>query len=642
MQYQIKYKSALHIINHEDVSDITIANHFAENGYDYLYVCQNDRLKSIVTFEDFTAQKLVCGLNRDFVIEKQKLKNNSDIHAFYQKHPDVDKIVVVENGDVVYQIDPLIELSLQNGTAKNLMALRYAAYFQEELNLFFGSFSGILLIAEEDIRQFLVSMFPDTEFEAVEDISLVKEKNIGKYDLILDFKYGKRIRKIAAPELRAIDFCQIVTNFAFQKLLSYSAENNIIVKFYKLPVYSQLTCLHPEEYRNYKNRTTAAKLIMNDAYLKKYAADEEEYTFLKSHSNYASLRLDNGYCFVHDESNHPDMHVHNGIRHSVPENKTSAVCWHFYGPCTTYGLFVPDNMTVPSLVKQYAAEQQVHVNVSNKAGIHGNNGLNSIMYALNTPVRAGDAFIFLDVLNDFPEEAYPEIQLVSEWFNQEKSREEIQFLDFPGHCNSAANRIMAAHIFEDMKKTTASFDSSLGKYHTFIKDYAPLPLAGMTNASCRKFLKNSRERIFSKKTFRNIGSLLLSDTLTCEQCMTYIRKTALECDALYVFKCNDVADAVNDVSTLYQQPEFMTEGIPVRVFHLEHFFNAERYFNSSLCWHDCRQNAMLTESMFFSVVLVPFDVMTLFHIENTEVSIKLGKIAKELCLSNHISFRRIE
>lgn len=70
------------------------------------------------------------------------------------------------------------------------------------------------------------------------------------------------------------------------------------------------------------------------------------------------------------------------------------------------------------------------IRTHNRAGIHGDNELNSIMEALMVPVTNGDMHVFLDVLEDLPYDSYPQITFVKDWFNTEKTIGEVQFLDF--------------------------------------------------------------------------------------------------------------------------------------------------------------------------------------------------------------------
>ena len=145
---------------------------------------------------------------------------------------------------------------------------------------------------------------------------------------------------------------------------------------------------------------------------------------------HASQRLDNGYCFVMDESNNPKLHVHDGVRlNGTKEIKGVKAC-NFYGPCTAYGFFVEDRLTVPALLQKYAINDGKLLQTYNRAGIHGDNELNSIMQAMSVPVAPGDVHIFLDVIEDLPVGLYPNYVYTNRWFNENKSRNEVQFLDF--------------------------------------------------------------------------------------------------------------------------------------------------------------------------------------------------------------------
>ena len=67
MRFQIRYADSLSIIYDKDPSWKDLAVHFAENGYDPLYVYKNGFISYVVTFQDFSMKKINTDLKRAFI-----------------------------------------------------------------------------------------------------------------------------------------------------------------------------------------------------------------------------------------------------------------------------------------------------------------------------------------------------------------------------------------------------------------------------------------------------------------------------------------------------------------------------------------------------------------------------------------------
>lgn len=618
MRFQIRYTENLNIVHDRNPSWYEIANQFAQNGYDPLYVCFQGLLKYVVTFDDFSKHVIDYSVNRAFIKQYSKDLKRADIEEAFVENPESDRLIYLYQGRIVCEVDALTELPLQNATSKNLMALRYIQFFKPELREYLKQYGTILLIADNPVYSYFKNQFPESCFVQADDLNHAYEMlRTANFDITFDFIYSKKIRKYLDVNIGNLaDFCKVMTGFAFHKLKYLAERRGVSLCFYKLPRFSDLTCLHPNELDHFYNRKSLGKLIKDELYMKKFVRSKEEYLYLKRKEYHSSQRLDNGYCFVMDESNHDSMHVHDGIRSNGLDTDNSLRACNFYGPCTAYGFLVEDRLTVPSLVQQYAQKDGRGIQTYNRAGIHGDNELNSIMEALTVPVACGDVHVFLDVLEDLPEERYPDLRFVNDWFNEKKSTEEIQFLDFPGHCNSAANRLMARCIYEDLKDLGLEAAACKVQREPLLRQsFDEMEFMAMTHSACVKQLRRIQNTEFAYDGFERIGAVVIPDNFEPETCVRYLKRCISECDALYIFLINDCIEHVEENRKINEQCiEFGTSS-QVKTIQLEHFFNAQRYLDSESCFGDCYTQAVFTEKVFFNVVAQTLNIDTRFCLE---------------------------
>ena len=476
MYYETIFNRNLNKIDYYHLSTERIANHFAENGYDFLYVYKKGIFFNVIKFSDFLSGKLFENNNKKFIQHFTKFKNLLEVDAFFEDNPEVERLVLIDSKDVVCEFNPLIELPLQNNVAKNLMALRYVKFFRNEIVQYLSTFSKILVIARKYTASFIVELLPEIKFDFVDKLKENEVDNkFSDSDLILDFYYGKKLRKILNFNFEVKDFCVIVEKIAITKLINYCAKNDVTLKFYKLQHYEGLNCLHPLESENLKNRKNFSQLLSDQNYIDKFATNDFERDYIRKRRFFCSPRLDNGYCFTQTDCQTEGLIVTNGLRNSFEDFNKDCII-HFYGPCTTFGILTPDSETVTSYLNEMFRKVNYDCSAINHGGLHGNNVLNSVMSALNTPVKKGDMLILLDVLNDFPNDFYPNLIEINDWFNSKKKKSDLMFFDFPGHCNSAANKIIAEGIFEDLnlqsikkfqnKEKFTWFSSNINKFIT--------------------------------------------------------------------------------------------------------------------------------------------------------------------------------
>ena len=643
MRYQIRYIDNLNIVHDENPSWYEVAKHFAQNGYDPLYVCFQGILKYVVTFDDFSNHVIDYSVNRSFIKQYSLNLKRTDIEDSFLENIESDRLIYLDQGKIVCEVNALIELPLQNATSKNLMALRYIQFFKPELTEYFKQYGIILLISDNLIFSYLKKQFPEVHFVQVDDIEkayeMIRKVDI---DITFDFIYSKKIRKYLGADIKnMVEFCKVMTGLALNKLKCLAQKRGVFLFFYKLPRFSELTCLHPNELDNFLNRKSLGQLIKDEQYLGQFVRSNEEYMYLKRKEYHSSQRLDNGYCFVMDESNNENMHVHNGIRANGLVVDNNAKACNFYGPCTTYGFLVEDRLTVPSLVQRYAQEDGRILQTYNRAGIHGDNELNSIMTALATPVTCGDAHIFLDVLEDLPKECYPHFRYVKDWFNENKSLEEIQFLDFPGHCNSDANRLMTKCIYNELKDVCLEEVICKEQREPLLEQsFDEMEFMAMTHSACVKQLRCIKNKEFTHDNLERIGAVIIPDNFEMEASIRYLNHCISECDALYIFLINNCIEDVEANRKINEKCMQLGTGKWVKVIQLENFFNAQKYLNSELCSGDCYSQAVFTEKIFFNVVARTLNINTRFCFEEESLR-EWNSAVNDACSSMACEVRKI-
>ena len=614
MRYQIKYEDAVSIIYDKDPSWEELAIHFATYGYDPLYVYKNEKISYVITFQDFSMRKINTSLNRQFIKEYTDNIQALDIEKAFLEDLDVERIIYLRDEKVVCEANALIELALQNSIAKNLMALRYVKIFYKELSEYLGKYDSILILSEYEVYSYLKTIFDDKNMlhagSAEQAIAILKEQPI---DICFDFLLTKKFRMVLAPEIKnVVDLCKVLTPAALCKLIDLAEKRGISLFFYKLPRFQELSCLHEREEKNFHNRRTIGQLISDNSYLDLFTKDEKNKIYLREKEFHASQRLDNGYCFVMDEASVQGLNVHKGIRNNGFSECVGSAA-NFYGPCTTYGFLVEDTLTVPGMVQQYSLKEGKGIQTYNRAGIHGDNELNSIMEALMVPVINGDSHIFLDVLEDLPYGYYPQITFVKDWFNKEKSNEDVQFLDFPGHCNADANKIMANHIFEDLMNRNQCQKRNTDIRRSLLTDsFDPIENINITHVSFVKQRRIISKYSIDKHRKGTVAALVITGKENLQSGKKLIEDCLVQCDFLYVLFVNANVQRLGDNRMLYEYVHSLDSkrvvGIP-----LEYFFYVGRYFSVSNNMSECKEQILFVQRALFRLISDELCANTYFY-----------------------------
>lgn len=194
LQYQIHFFNDLCVINNRHPRIEEIAEHFSNNGYRPLYVLENDLLKYVITFEDFVCSSINETIDRDFVFQEKEVLSRDNVINILKRHPNIDFLVVIDNGKLCYEVDSLVLLPYQNGTLKNLLALRYLKLFSSDFYDYMKEYKNVLIIANDTVVEYFRLVVPNLRFDFIckDDFNL-NPSIVEKYDIVLDFVYNGRI-----------------------------------------------------------------------------------------------------------------------------------------------------------------------------------------------------------------------------------------------------------------------------------------------------------------------------------------------------------------------------------------------------------------------------------------------------------------
>jgi hypothetical protein len=640
MQFKVKYKQDLACYNYENLNLSNLVEFFAENGYDYIYVYHDDFFCGVLTFRDILNGWIGKLPEVNFIREATDFHSIEDIEKFFSDVPSAERLVLRAGKEVFCEIDPMSEPPLQNNPCKNMMALRYVDFFKPEIEIYLGKFSSILIIATNEVFDLWQSFFPNLKFE-----HLIKvEPNMHvDFNLIMDFRYGPKLLRSLHFTSKTVDFNHVIERIALGKLLDYCNEQDVILKFYKLPRYDDLTCLSTLEQVNQQKRTTVAQLADNEEYMKRFTHSQCEYDFIKKRKFNYSIKLDTGYCYSMEDCLDCDINVDDGQRRTIPTLSNPERVLHFYGPCTTYGILVPDDETVTSCLTKLFKNSGINIQSVNHGGLHGNNVMNSIMCALDTKVQSGDALIFLDVLDDFTADRFPGLIETCEWYNRNKAPEDVQFFDFPGHCNLAAYQILAEGIKRDLSLPRLKKRGALFNYFMVNSlKFNPLKYFSATSAAVAKMRTKIKKR---NQLFVGckIGAMLLNSSDEDGLDKELIENALKYCDKLYLFMCGEKLGDFCQCQTLLDAQKQYADSTEVLVCQIEHAFVSVKYAELLKTRESLKNRVGFIEKTFCKSILVPSQVSVRFFKTETSVGLKkINQIAMRASQDNGIEIVELE
>lgn len=612
MQYQIRSKSQIHIIDKESIDLLVAIEHFAMYGYEYLYIMENGMIVDSISYHEFVKYGLL-NKNRNYIIEKKQIEKIG-IDKFITTHNEFSRIVVVDEDEFYYEINLMTEPELLHSIERELIALRIMPLFAQEVKQHLKQYSVITVFADDHVSNFLQKYLFGINFEFVKDLTEIKADSI---ECVLDYKYGKKLLSKVMGEYTRVEIYSIVEKVAMGRLIDYAEKHDLILKMYRIPEYGQIRNLSANEKYVVENKIPFLDLINDENYLEEFCLSEDDKKFVSMRGASKSVRWDSGIDIIQGDCKEFCIEVSEGKRKTSLYMDRGEGTVHFFGPCIVFGMLVVNDETIPACFEKICIEKHRELYVMNHGGLNGNNVLNSIMGALVTPMKKNDVIIIIDFFNDLPDEDYPHVQDLCNAFNSTDEKS-IRFLDHPVHCNSLANRLIAEYLY---KQIFECHEFRLAKqsdeYWFYDKDIVALRTFAVTHSVAIKTREILKKSIYDRfGTVRGaIGVVVLTDFMEKEKIGYLINEALTECVILIVYYVYDHLELSEQIASVSAVEEYaINERVLVR--QLAPYFNAHNYGTGHIFGSNLYCNSI--EKDLIESVLIPNHVDISFFYEKPD------------------------
>lgn len=577
MRFQIRIPFQLHIIDYNELNIKTAVKHFAENGYDYLYIIKNKKLYDVLNYHDFVRFGLEIR-KRTYITDVLTVQTDtSKIEQFFLDNPEINRLAVTDSGKILYEINTMVEPLLLHSIEKNLFPLRFADMFYEQLKDVFSDYKKILLLAPACTADFIIKYFNGSAFTVISNTDCLFGLNFKEYDAVLDFLCGPKLIKIINSDIDTFNLYNFVEKILLEKLVNYAEDNNILLKLYRIPGFSELHCLNMMEDNVYAKKINFPDLMKDKAYLKEFCLDNESFSFIERRIISDTIRQDNNIWFTQEDCTEKGLMIRSGIRKTIPSNECFDYCVHFFGPCTVLGMLVRDEYTIPSIFARNFFLTYPDFLVINHGGLHGNNLLNSVIGALATPLKSGDIIVILDF---FCNELKNDNTVIdtSLWFENDKSENEICFFDSLDHCNEKGNSIFACNIYADIAENIDFSKEKYKKRQRFFEKHTPdHPFNNyftVSNAAGIR-LYSKIKKCTSNSVCSNNGVFVCYDIESDEEFCSVLNRALGNCSRLFVFTSFDHLCIKKQLFCSKICMKYYAHK-HINIIQLDHFFNIYR------------------------------------------------------------------
>ncbi len=449
MKYQLRSISQVHTVELDKLNLLVACEHFADYGYEYLYVYDNGKFIDAIDYHSFLSNGLLKK-ERPYIFDEGILKTES-VEEFIENNSIWNRFIFTRNGNPIFEINMATQPELLYSVERELLAIRYLPIFTSEIKNALNDYDHIYILAESVLAHYIKGYLPPVKVTIINNVIDLSGVILSEGDIFIDCRYGKKLRKLVAniDEGKNICIYSLIERFALERLITYLKSKNVLLKMYRIPEYSDIKELSNFEKHAYDNKLEFLNIITDEEYLDAFCTFKNDREFIRSRGISKSIRRDNGIWNIQDDCNEPGIEIHNGVRKTAFNKESGEGVIHFFGPCAVLGMLMTYDHTIPSYFMKCC---QGHNNVisENHGVLQGNNVLNSLIGALATQTESGDVVIIYDFFADLDVEAYSLVENVYNIFNK-KTENETYFLDHPVHCNSNANNIIASYIYQDVK-----------------------------------------------------------------------------------------------------------------------------------------------------------------------------------------------
>lgn len=621
MKYQIRSKNQIHCVDKESINLVVAIEHFANHGYEYLYISDKGIIVDFISYHEFIKYGLI-NKKRSYVVEKRQIES-AGIERYISIHNKFSRIVVVEDDEFLYEINLMTEPELLHSIERDLMALRMLPLFSEEIVQQLKYYNVITVLAESYVSSFLKNNLIGINFQFIENLS---ELTIDEIECVLDYKYGKKLLNKAIGEHRRLELYSLIEKAAMKRLFEYAQNNDLLLKMYKIPDYYQIRDLSDKEKYVVANKIPFLDLINDEDYLEEFCLSEDDKQFVLMRGASKSVRWDSGIDIIQGDCKEFGIEVSNGTRKtSLSMNNEEKATVHFFGPCIVFGMLVINDETIPAYFEKISIENHKELAVKNHGGLNGNNLLNSIMGALATPMKRNDVIIIIDFFNDLPQEECSWVENLSNAFNL-SGEKRIRFLDHPVHCNSLVNKIIANYLY---KQIIECYEFELvdmtDKHWIYDKELVSLRNFSETHSvaiKTRKNLKQLYNNRFGQAEDSVIGVIIWNDFMEKEKIKSYINEALKKCDILilyYAYEHLGLSEQIISINIV----EAYANDERILVQQMSPYFNAHNYGTGHIFGNKLR-NISSAEIDLMEAVLIPnhIDIRFLYkNIDNMIINI---------------------
>lgn len=596
----------------ENIDLYIAAEHFAEYGYEYLYIKKNGVIVDSVSYHEFVKNGLIKK-ERDYIVEKKVIEKKG-LDEYIETHNGLSRIVVTDNEEFQYEINLMTEPELLHSVERELMALRALPLFQNEVIGQIKKYKVITVFADDKVREYLQKYLHGINFEFIQNLS---EFRADSTECILDYKYGKKLLDKTIGDYKKTDIYPIIEKLLISRLINYAKKNDLILKMYRIPEYNQINNLTLYENSIVKNKMSFLEILKDNKYLEEFCLSENNRKFVSKRGASRSIRWDSGIFIMQGKCNEFGIEVSKGIRKTSLNAESNEGTVHFFGPCIVFGMFVVDDETIPAYFEKLCKENNRILSVVNHGGLNGNNVINSIMGALITPVKKNDVIIIIDFFNDLPYEDYPQVQELCHAFVPVDERC-IRFLDHPVHCNSLANKQIAEYLYKQIfTYFKSNLEDRLYENYVYDKEIAELRFFSTTHSvavKTREILKKNVNEKFG--TIRCVtGVLKITDLVEKRKFSCVISEALKKCDILivyYVFDHLELSEQLAGISLV----EKCRVDNRILVKQLSPYFNIHNYNAGGIFENYQCENSI--EKDFIESVLIPNHIDICFFYEKTD------------------------
>lgn len=440
----------LDMIPEEKLSVLVAAEFFCQNAYRYLYVIRDNKVVSILKKEDVSfIESGIPELDAGRYFVSDDIVSDAHVRKQFSRRPFINRLAVIDsNQRLIGEFNDGSLPDKARNIQKNMMALRYVPLFEEALKRVFfeNGWKSALVLSDEAVFDEFRKCLPWIKCER-------SDKYIQtNHSVIFNFLFHNKLNHYFCSDSRIKELSKIVEKVAFIKLNEYLKSSGINYLLLRAPVYECLDCLSQFETDHRKNGNSQRELIDSDEYMEQFADTSSLICDIRAGNHLGSHIEDNGWIFVQTAAVNDMISVCDGRRKTLPELDIYQNTVHIFGTCLVYGFMTANSDTIPSLLQKKDTYREIRF--VNHGALLGRNLLNMIVDILSTELRNGDAVVLIDIFEDYPDDAEYGIIDTNNFFNENKPKNETWFLDFPLHCNSKANQLIADMIERELCLTS--------------------------------------------------------------------------------------------------------------------------------------------------------------------------------------------